>query len=71
MFAAEVKFVVLQYMSSVVAERHETLDMSCKEGKHGLQFLKAFFFHFTHFHGSDSYLTSGFGLVVYSEPLNN
>lgn len=44
MFAAEVKFVVLQYMSSVVAERHESesefyklscsqaLDMSLKEG---------------------------------------
>lgn len=70
MFAAEVKFVASQYMSSVVAER---VRVSCtsraalnpwicllKRGKHGLHFLKASFL----FHGSDSCLSSGFAVLI-------
>lgn len=48
-FAAEVKIGVLQYMSSVVAERQKSeselykLDMSIKIGNTWLKVLKSFF----------------------------
>ena len=72
-FAAEVKFVVSQYMSSVIAER---VRVSCtdraalkpwicllKREKHGLSIF-LFRFLLSQCHGSDSCLTSRFAVLI-------